>query len=85
MTESTLMTPATLIDALGGTSAVADGLGLKAPVVSNWKARGKIPAEMWSEIAQIATERGLNGMTLEALATMHARRAADKNVSEART
>lgn len=34
-----------LIDALGGTSKVADMAGVGLSAVSNWKARGRIPSE----------------------------------------
>ncbi len=77
------MTPDSLIESLGGTSQVAAALALGAPVVSNWRARGKIPAEFWTEIVALATERGVIGITSEALATMHARRAVDED-AEAR-
>lgn len=33
-----------MIDALGGTSAAADLVGIDKRVVSNWKARGRVPA-----------------------------------------
>lgn len=40
-------TPTTteLIDLLGGTTAVASLLGVKPPSVSEWKAKGDIPAD----------------------------------------
>lgn len=39
-------TPSQIIDALGGTKAVADTVGCKLNVVSNWR-RAKIPADRW--------------------------------------
>lgn len=34
-----------LVDALGGTSAAAELMAVDKRVVSNWKARGRVPAE----------------------------------------
>lgn len=38
-----LRTPRDIIDALGGTAAVADLFGVGLPAVSNWAARDSIP------------------------------------------
>lgn len=74
-----------VIDALGGTSVVAGTLDIALPRVSNWRARGKIPNEMWPELVALADARGVKGITLEALAAMHARRPAEiDDAAEAR-
>ena len=52
------MTDAQIIDALGGTGAVAIKMGRKPPVISNWKARG-IPWRYRMPIAQIARDEGV--------------------------
>lgn len=64
-----------IIDALGGTKAVADALGLSLSTVSSWrtKDRNSIPADRWLEIAALARDLGTNGITLETLAVLHAR------------
>lgn len=36
-----------VIDAVGGSAAAASLGGVKAPAVSNWKARGGIPSELY--------------------------------------
>lgn len=76
------MTPDSVIGALGGTSEVAKALRLDPPVVSNWRSRGKIPADMWSEIVSLAAARGKSGITLQTLATMHARAAPESEAAE---
>lgn len=63
-----------IIDGLGGTGAVTEGLGLKHPsIVSSWRARKSIPGERWLGLADLARERGVNGITLEALASLHSK------------
>lgn len=49
----------TLIDALGGTKAVADIFGIKAPSVSGWKKSGEIPDDKLIRLAPIAEARGI--------------------------
>ena len=61
-----------LIDGLGGTKSVSDGLGLPPSTVSTWRARGFIPAKRWSEVVRIASEKGCEGVTFEALAALAA-------------
>lgn len=63
-----------VIDALGGTDQVSRDLGVEAPVVSNWRSRGRIPGARWTALADIARGRGVNGITLETLADLHAKR-----------
>lgn len=46
-----------LIDALGGTHAVASLLGIKPPSVSGWRAAGRIPHDKLVFLAVVAEER----------------------------
>jgi len=64
------MSVAKLIDDLGGTTAVAEAVGASAPVVSNWRARGRIPSERWAAIVDFAKKSRVQGITFERLARM---------------
>lgn len=70
-----------VIDKLGGTKAVAEALSLDVSTVSCWRGRrkgsdkGSIPSSHWLSLAQLATELGVAGITLEALAELAAREA----------
>lgn len=72
-----MITPDFVIDSLGGTKAVAEALSLDASTVSCWRDRGKgrggIPSAHWLALARLASDREVDGVTLEALATMGAR------------
>lgn len=48
-----------LISALGGTAAVAELSGVKAPSVSGWKEAGRIPDDKLIRLAPIAEVRGV--------------------------
>ena len=48
-----------LIDALGGTFAVAALVGVKPPSVSEWRQRGRIPTDKLMRLATYADERGI--------------------------
>jgi hypothetical protein len=48
----------TLIDELGGTSAVARALGVKVAAVSNWKRRGWPDSAKW-KLIELAHQRGI--------------------------
>lgn len=48
-----------LISALGGTAAVAELSGVKAPSVSGWKEAGRIPDDKLIRLAPIAEARGI--------------------------
>jgi len=61
-----------IIDAVGGTGVVTAGLGLKYPsIVSSWRSRKSIPGDRWMSLAELARERGVVGVTVEALAELH--------------
>lgn len=48
-----------LIDALGGTFAVAALAGIKPPSVSEWRQRGRIPDDKLIRLAPVLDERGI--------------------------
>lgn len=61
-----------IIDALGGTGAVADALGERTSTVSGWRKRG-IPGPHWAGVARLAAENGKASISLELLADLAAR------------
>lgn len=64
-----------LIDDLGGDTAVAGVLGLKAATtVASWKARKSIPVKHWPRVVNAARERGLDDVSYENLVSMHSER-----------
>lgn len=48
-----------LIEALGGTFATAELANVKAPSVSGWKEKGRIPDDKLIRLAPIAEARGI--------------------------
>lgn len=63
-----------IIRALGGLTAVADGLSRPIGTVSAWCSRNSIPSDYWKGIVEIAEANGVELVTYEALATLAARR-----------
>lgn len=53
------MTHTELIEALGGTFAVADLAKVQPPSVSEWKARGRIPDDKLMRLAPICEQRNI--------------------------
>lgn len=73
-----MVTPGSIIDALGGTTQVAEALSLSKSTVSGWRERaGGIPAPHWASLVRLAAERGCEGVNLEILAGMAARERAE--------
>ena len=72
-----------IIDGLGGTRVVAASLEQLDSVVSGWRTRG-IPAAHWSAIVRLAAERECEGVDLEALAVLAARKPKPAKPNEAR-
>jgi hypothetical protein len=76
-----MITPDFVIDALGGTKAVADALSLDISTVSCWreggvgKRKGGIPSTRWLPLVSLAEAKGISGVTLEALAELASRAA----------
>lgn len=56
--SNTLSTIEAVIDAVGGTSAAASIAGVAPGAVSNWKARGRIPAEFFFVFASRLEREG---------------------------
>jgi hypothetical protein len=54
--------------------ALADRLGVKRGLVALWKHRNTIPPEHWAGVVAAATADGIDGVTLEKLAEIAARR-----------
>lgn len=67
-----IRTATQIINALGGNAIVARRIGRTPSAVSEMKRRGTIPVRYWSEIASLAGESGLKGITVQKLATLHA-------------
>jgi len=78
-----MLTPDSVIDALGGTKAVADALSLSKPAVSVWRTRG-IPSKRLLSLSRLASERGIAEITLESLSTMDDARRLEDELDEAR-
>lgn len=66
---------AEIIEALGGTGAVARTLGLPESTVSSWKGRHSIPGEHWAALEDMAKATSVDGVTAAGLASLHDRRA----------
>lgn len=84
-----LDTPRAVFDLWPSLEAVSDdfkaaGHDISASAVSKWAQRGKIGPEYWMPLVGIASDRGLEGVTFEALAAMHARKPALVEPDEAR-
>lgn len=65
------MTPDTVLDKLGGNTAVAAEIGVDDTTVSTWRRRG-IPPGRWPALVELASRKG-NGcevVTFEALASL---------------
>jgi len=78
MTTDSPWTWGAIIDAAGGTGAVATGLRESVSTVSGWRKRPTgIPGKHWSGIVRLAIEAGRTDITLEVLASVAARQAAD--------
>lgn len=60
-----------IIDALGGSSAVAGALKLPATTTASWKSRNSIPVEHWPKLTAAALERGVEDLTYETLVSAH--------------
>lgn len=70
------MSVGAIIDELGGTAKVAEELGKDQPLVSNWRARGRIPSDWWPALINLAKRSNTPGITFERLAAVQAPRTA---------
>jgi hypothetical protein len=60
MPVKSITTAAAVIDALGGTVATSRITGRKPAAVSNWRARGRLPAATLRTMQSALAERGLH-------------------------
>lgn len=66
---------AELIEALGGVTATARAIGGISPqAVSNMRARNSVPPEHWPALVDASAVAGIEGITIEKLASMRADR-----------
>ncbi|EJN07913.1 hypothetical protein PMI42_07443 [Bradyrhizobium sp. YR681] len=73
-----------IIDALGGTGAVAEALGDSTSTVSGWRTRPRgIPSDRWRSLVKLASDIGHAEVTLEVLAEVAARRNENEIVERA--
>lgn len=65
---------------------VSGDTGVSLHAVRKWSHRRSIPAEYWLVLVRAARERGIEGVTFEALAAAHAKRSLveDAEPAEAR-
>lgn len=67
-----MKTVADIIDELGGNAAVARNLGVKASRISEIKRRNSLPPGFFRPIVSLAQEKGLDWVTADLLADLHA-------------
>ncbi|OAH18023.1 hypothetical protein AX289_29965 [Methylorubrum populi] len=65
-------TVADIFAALGGPSAVARILGVRQSTASEMKRRNSIPPEYWVRLVGAAQAQGVDGLSFERLAIVHA-------------
>lgn len=63
-----------LIDALGGVTAFANGIGMKPNTAKMAKSRNSLSPIWFSGVVSLASERGLHGVTMERLVELAADR-----------
>ena len=66
------MTFAEVIEALGGSTALAEALGRPEGTVSAWKSRDSIPPDMWAAIVEEARSQKNKAVSLTLLASIRA-------------
>jgi len=62
------MTHADMIAALGGVEPLASALSVPIVRVRRWHERNRIPADYWPDLASMARNRRIAGVTFHALA-----------------
>lgn len=74
MTSDSEWTWGSIIDAIGGTKAVAEGLGESKSTVSGWRSRRRgVPGTHWGAVVKLAADVGKSEITLVVLAEVAAR------------
>jgi hypothetical protein len=59
-----------LINALGGSTAVAAALGLPGTTVASWKSRRSIPCGYWPQLVELGHANKVEDLTLQRLAEL---------------
>ena len=68
------LTPREVCELWPSLEALADDTGASLFAVRKWHHRGRLPSEWWGALVSAAEARGIKRVTLQALASMHARR-----------
>lgn len=76
------LTPRAVCELWPSLEALADDTGASLFAVRKWHHRNRLPSEWWGAVVSAAEGRGINRVTLEALASMHARRPTSEPVRE---
>jgi hypothetical protein len=66
-----IRTPTDLIGRLGGPAVMA-AAGVGRTALANWRARGGIPPRHWPALVDLASARGIEGVTWETLRRLSA-------------
>lgn len=74
MSITEVMSVGDIFALLGGNSAVARALGLGQSTASEMKRRGRIPAEYWSDLIELARKQGHPEVTADLLVSLHTRK-----------
>lgn len=72
--DSDMETFSDIIDAFGGPVEFGLAIGIKTSHARTMKARDSIPASRWMAVADAAAAKGLRAVTIEAMASIEARR-----------
>lgn len=67
-------TPRAVCEKWPSLEALSDDTRASLFAVRKWHFRNRLPSEWWGAIVAAAEARGISGVTLEALASMHARK-----------
>jgi hypothetical protein len=63
-----------LFSRLGGITRVAAEIGVPTGTASAWQSRGSIPVSYWPKLIESAAQRGVSGVTYDALVALHSQR-----------
>ena len=77
-----ITTPASAIDLLGGPGVIASATKRKYTTVSSWHARQSIPVDAWPELIAMAEGKGVEGITYQTLAEVHAKAKAERTTRQ---
>ena len=63
-----------LFDALGGPAVIGRGVGITTEHAAAMRRRGSIPVSYWPKLIESAAQRGVSGVTYDALVALHSQR-----------